>query len=381
MPAIERRLCSPQPGTTLTGPHRRGRTFEQERVSKMLTRKPAISPIRVLVVDDSSFMRSAITRHIQREARFQVIGAATNGREGVAKALELRPDVITMDVEMPEMNGIEALRQILAQTSIPVIMVSAQTEAGAKTTIQALQYGAMDFIPKKGGFENLHEKLFAVVGAARARLAPTVAVAAPRAPLAARKPRVGQLRPRIVVIGSSTGGPRALLQVLERLPAHFPAPIVVAQHMPPQFTSAMSKWLAEHCALKIVEASDEMALAPGGVYVGPGGMQFRVASGRTKISADQGESLYKPSVDVLADSVAAGYGGNVLAIMLTGMGNDGARGFLKLKEAGAHVIAQDQASSAVWGMPRAVAECGGADEILAVGDIGRRINALVGLSA
>ena len=347
----------------------------------MLTRKPATSVIGVLVIDDSSFMRGAITRHIQRDPRFHVVGAAVNGREAVAKAKELRPDVVTMDVEMPEMNGIEALRQILAQTSIPVIMLSAQTEAGATTTIQALQYGAMDFIPKKAGFEQLHEKLFAVVGAARARRSPILAVAAARAPAVTPKPRVGTLRPRIVVIGSSTGGPRALLQALERLPAQFPAPIVVAQHMPAQFTSAMAKWLADHCALKIVEAADDMPLAPGCVYVGPGGMQFRVVNGRARISADQGESLYKPSVDVLADSVASAYGGNALAIMLTGMGNDGARGFLKLKDAGAYVIAQDQASSAVWGMPRAVAESGAADEILAASEIGKRVNALFGLAA
>jgi two-component system chemotaxis response regulator CheB len=347
----------------------------------MLTRKPATSVVRVLVVDDSSFMRGAITRHIQRDARFHVVGAAVNGREAVAKARELRPDVITMDVEMPEMNGIEALRQILAQTSIPVIMLSAQTEAGAKTTIQALQYGAMDFIAKKAGFEQLHEKLAAVVGAARARLAPIMAVAAPRAPAVAVKSRVGPLRPRIVVIGSSTGGPRALMQVLERLPAQFPAPIVVAQHMPAQFTSAMAKWLADHCPLRIVEAADDMPLAAGGVYIGPGGMQFRIINGRVKISADHGESLYKPSVDVLAESVAGSYGGHALAIMLTGMGNDGARGFLKLKEAGAYVIAQDQASSAVWGMPRAVAESGAADEILAIGEIGKRVGALLGVAA
>ena len=343
----------------------------------MLTRKPATSVIRVLVVDDSSFMRGAITRHIQRDARFLVVGAAANGREAVAKTKELRPDVVTMDVEMPEMNGIEALRQILAQTSTPVVMLSAQTEAGAKTTIQALQYGAMDFIPKKAGFEQLHEKLAAVAGAARARLSP---IAAPRGQAVAAKPRLGPLRPRVVVIGSSTGGPSALRQVLERLPSPFPAPIVVAQHMPAQFTSAMAKWLADHCPLKIVEAADDMALAPGCVYIGPGGMQFRVVNGRVKISADQGESLYKPSVDVLALSVAISCGGNALAIMLTGIGNDGAKGFLKLKEAGAYVIAQDQASSAVWGMPRAVAEAGAADEILALGEIGKRVGVLLGLA-
>ena len=169
--------------------------------------------------------------------------------------------------------------------------------------------------------------------------------------------------------------------MLERLPARFPAPIVIAQHMPPQFTAAMAKWLSDVCAIKIVEAGDDMVLQPGVAYVGPGGMQFRVVNGRAKIAAAQGESLYKPSVDVLADSAASAYGGNVLAVMLTGMGNDGAKGFVKLKDGGAYVMAQDQATSSVWGMPRAVAESGCADEILPVGEIGKRINAIFGLAS
>ena len=346
----------------------------------MLKGQKAAATIRVLVVDDSSFMRSAIIRHIQRDGRFTVAGTAVNGREAVAKAAELKPDVITMDVEMPEMDGIEALRQIHATSQIPVIMVSSQTESGAKTTMQALNSGAMDFIPKAGGFEQLHEKLHAVVGATRARRAPMILrpqTVAPRRPAAMRP---GALKPKIVVIGSSTGGPRALHQVLERLPAHFSVPIVIAQHMPPHFTAAMAKWLSDVCAIKIVEAADDMRLAPGVAYVGPGGMQFRIVNGRAKIATAQGESLYKPSVDILADSAAACYGGQVLAIMLTGMGNDGAKAFARLKSGGAYVMTQDQATSSVWGMPRAVAESGCADEILAVGDIGQRVCALFGLA-
>jgi two-component system chemotaxis response regulator CheB len=347
----------------------------------MLKGQPANSSIRVLVVDDSSFMRNAITRHIQRDGRFCVIATAANGREAVAKAAEFKPDVITMDVEMPEMDGIEALRQIHAKSTIPIIMVSAQTDAGAKVTIKALQLGAVDFIPKAGGFEQLHEKLHAVVGAARARLAPSFAPPVAPPPRRALPMRVTPPKPHIVVIGSSTGGPRALHQVLERLPGRFPAPIVIAQHMPPQFTAAMAKWLSDVCAIKVVEAADDMVLTPGVAHVGPGGMQFRVANGQAKVAAAQGESLYKPSVDVLAASAAAAYGAHVLAIMLTGMGNDGAKGFLKLKEGGAYIMAQDQATSTVWGMPRAVAESGCADEILGVGEIGDRIKSLFGLPA
>jgi two-component system chemotaxis response regulator CheB len=344
----------------------------------MLKGQKALATIRVLVVDDSSFMRNAIVRHIQRDARFSVVGTAVNGREAIAKAAELKPDVITMDVEMPEMDGIEALRQIHAKSQVPIIMVSSQTEAGAKITMRALQFGAMDFIPKASGFEQLHEKLHAVVGAVRARLAPVIA--RPTAPRRAPPARMATLKPKIVVIGSSTGGPRALHQVLERLPARFPAPIVIAQHMPPQFTAAMAKWLSDVCKIKIVEAADDMALSPGIAYVGPGGMQFRIVNGRAKIAETQGESLYKPSVDVLADSAAACYRGQALAIMLTGMGNDGAKGFVKLKDGGSYVMAQDQATSSVWGMPRAVAESGCADEILPLGEIGPRINALFGLA-
>ena len=346
----------------------------------MLKGQKAAATIRVLVVDDSSFMRNAIIRHIQRDGRFAVIGTAVNGREAIAKAAELKPDVITMDVEMPEMDGIEALRQIHAMAQIPIIMVSSQTEAGAKTTMQALNSGAMDFIPKAGGFEQLHEKLHAVVCAMRARRAPAILRPRPFAPRRPTAPLLGPLKPKIVVIGSSTGGPRALHQVLERLPARFPAPIVIAQHMPPQFTAAMAKWLSDVCPIKIVEAADDVLLAPGVAYVGPGGMQFRIVNGRAKIAAAQGESLYKPSVDILADSAAACYGGQVLAIMLTGMGNDGAKAFARLKDKGAYVMAQDQATSSVWGMPRAVVENGGADEILGVGDIGPRMCALFGLA-
>ncbi len=297
-------------------------------VPSMLKGQKAAATIRVLVVDDFSFMRNAIIRHIQRDGRFTVVGTAVNGREAVARAAELKPDVITMDVEMPEMDGIAALRQIHAKAQIPIIMVSSQTEAGAKTTMQALNAGAMDFIPKAGGFEQLHEKLHAVVGAMRARTAPTVLRPRPFAPRRPTATLLTPLKPKIVVIGSSTGGPRALHQVLERLPARFPAPIVIAQHMPPHFTAAMAKWLSDVCPIKIVEAAEDMLLAPGVAYVGPGGMQFRVVNGRAKIATAQGESLYKPSVDILADSAAACYGGHVLAIMLTGMGN-GSGGLLR----------------------------------------------------
>ncbi len=345
----------------------------------MLKQNALQQQIGVLVVDDSNFMRNAIVRHIERDKRLKVLDTAANGRDAVAKALQFRPDVITMDVEMPEMNGIEALRQILAKTNIPVVMVSAQTEAGAKTTIQCLQLGAVDFIPKAQGFDNLHDKLFAVVNERRASKTKIVQPALKVAPQPAA--RSARLDARLVVIGSSTGGPRALHKLLSQLPKNFPAPIVVAQHMPTQFTAAMAKWLSETCAINVVEAANDMPLVAGTAYVGPGGMQFRLANGRAKISPPQGESLYKPSVDLLAESAASACGGHVLAIMLTGMGNDGARGFSRLKKDGGYILAQDQISSTVFGMPRAVIESGCADEILGIEEMGKRVNALFGLPA
>ncbi len=333
------------------------------------------NPIRVLVVDDSAFMRSALTRNIELDSRFKVIDTAIDGRQGVEKALRLRPDVITLDVEMPVMNGLEALREIVASSSIPVIMVSAVTEHGAKVTMEALAIGAVDFIPKSKGADLIHEKLLAAVNAALARqpFAPR-----PR-PVPPPRPEAFSLRadcPKIIVIGSSTGGPQALQAILGGLPADLPVPVVIAQHMPPQFTLALAKRLNASCPPKVVEATDGEPLMNGTVYIGPGGLHLRVTPTSVRVEPDKGESLYKPSVDVLAESALTAFGKHVLGVMLTGMGNDGMREFTRLHHAGAYTLVQDQASSVVYGMPRAVADAGGADEILPLAKIGERIRAI-----
>lgn len=342
--------------------------------------------IRVLVVDDSTFMRSALVRMVERDPRFVVAGIASNGQEGVEKAKELRPDVMTLDIEMPIMNGIEALKQIMATTKTPVIMVSTLTESGAKVTLEALEIGAVDFIPKAlndksnnifKGAETLHDKLWAAAhtnGAPAAAAAPAVA-AVPPPPASQRQERVDA---RIVLIGSSTGGPKALSEVLKTLPATLRAPIVVAQHMPAQFTSILANRLDETCPLKVVEATEGMLLTPGTVYIAPGGQHMRIEAGMVRISEDKGESPYKPSVDVLAESVRRGFGKAVLAVMLTGMGNDGTREFVQLKTAGGYVLAQDAPSCVVYGMPKAVAEAGGVHEVLPLSRIGERIRQLLG---
>lgn len=336
------------------------------------------NPIRVLVVDDSAFMRHALTRNIELDSRFKVIDTAVDGREAVEKTLRLKPDVVTLDVEMPVMNGLEALREIVARSSTPVIMVSSVTESGAKTTMEALEIGAVDFIPKAKGADLIHEKLLAAVNAnlARRPLAPRPqSSAAPARPPRPEAPAFHGT-PKIVVIGSSTGGPQALQDVIGRLPANLPVPVVIAQHMPPQFTLALAKRLDACCPPKVVEARHGDLLVNGTVYIGPGGMHVRVTPTGLRVEPDKGESLYKPSVDVLADSALAAFGKNVLGVMLTGMGNDGMKAFVELHRAGAYNLVQDQESCVVYGMPRAVADAGGADEVLPLEKIGLRIRAM-----
>lgn len=329
-------------------------------------------PIRVLVVDDSSFMRSALKRHIESDTQFTVIDTAQNGREGVEKALRLKPDVVTLDVEMPVMNGLEALRAIVANSSIPVLMVSAVTEAGATITIEALTIGAVDFIPKAKGAHQIHEKLLAAVTAGLSRrivaTRPVPSAAPPLPPLT-----LTCVPAKIVVIGSSTGGPQALQEVIRSLPANLPVPVVVAQHMPPQFTLALARRLDEICPLSVVEAEEGMPLKRGVVYIGPGGKHLRVTATTIKVEPDNGESLYKPSVDVLTESAIEAFGNQVLGVMLTGMGNDGMKEFTRLHQTGGYTLVQDQASCVVYGMPRAVSDAGAADEVLPLERIGPRI--------
>lgn len=363
----------------------------------------------MLVVDDSTFMRGALVRMIAKDPRFVVIDTAVNGKEGVEKAQALRPDVMTMDVEMPVMNGIEALEEIMKTVKTPVIMISTLTEAGAETTIKALELGAFDFVPKAfgdkeknifRGAEELYEKLLtaagrpvtmpsAVVnpvgGSVPTRPTVTHTIMAPVVKPAAVVVNPGQNGPlplrfgaRLVLVGSSTGGPKALQVLVEQLPANLPVPVVIAQHMPAQFTLALARRLDETCKIKVKEMVDGEPLMPGTVYISPGGMQARVSTAGIKVSEDQGESLYKPSVNVLGESVAAAFGRSVLAVMLTGMGNDGMTEFVNLKNLGAYIIAQDQASCVVYGMPKAVVEAGAANEVLPLEEIGRRIAALLG---
>jgi two-component system chemotaxis response regulator CheB len=346
--------------------------------------------IRVLVVDDSSFMRGALVRMIERDPRFKVVDVAVNGKEAIEKAQALKPDVVTMDVEMPVMNGLEALKGIMATVRTPVVMVSTLTESGAKITMEALEAGAVDFLPKAladkdrnifRGADDLHEKLLAAAGVSNGRpeKAKEAAMAVPPARVPVPAPNNVQRVPaRILLIGSSTGGPKALQVLIQGFPANMPVPVVIAQHMPPQFTQALARRLDETCAPHVVEAQMGETLQAGTIYVAQGGAHMRVTQQGISIDPDRGESPYRPSVDVLAESVHKVFGHNVLGVMLTGMGNDGTREFVNLKKAGAYVIAQDRDSSVVYGMPKAVLEAGGVDEVLSIERISARVRMLLG---
>ena len=350
---------------------------------------------RVLVVDDSAFMRSTLVRFLNSDERFDVVGTAANGEEAVQQAIELKPDVITLDIEMPVKNGIEALEEIMQKSPTCVVMVSSLTEEGATATIRALELGAIDFIPK--AMEDSARNIFSqskqlcdkVFAASQGNIQPKSPESAACTPVKDTLPEATQpSSPKVsvqagsqlrfkkaeaVLIGISTGGPKALQQIIDCFPRACRVPIVIVQHMPPNFTKAMADRLDQSCPLTVVEASDGQTLQANHIYIAPGGVQCRVKKQDSslvfKVSEDAGESLYKPSVEVMGESMHEAIGGNVLAIMMTGMGTDGVKVFEKLKADGAYVLAQNEATSVVYGMPRAVVEKGLANEVLALDDI------------
>jgi len=329
--------------------------------------------VRVLVVDDSSFFRSRISRALEEGGDIEVVGQAGNGREALELNRRLRPDLITMDVEMPVMDGITAVRRITAERRTPIIMFSALTREGARATLDALDAGAVDFLPKNPESANgqhaaqlLRDR---VLGIAAHRVAGNLPrAAAPRTAAAHAGPR-----PRLVLLGASTGGPVALQQVLMALPASFPVPVLVAVHMPAAFTPTFAERLDQLCALRVREARDGDPLQPGTALVAPGGHQTLVEgrAGRLRVAVrDDGSQLYKPSVDLVLGSAARILGRELLGVVLTGMGADGREGARLLKDAGGALWSQDHASCVVYGMPQAVEKAGLSDRVLPLAEIG-----------
>ncbi|AZD14592.1 chemotaxis response regulator protein-glutamate methylesterase [Pseudomonas chlororaphis] len=369
--------------------------------------------VKVLVVDDSGFFRRRVSEILSADINIQVVGTATNGKEAIDQALALKPDVITMDYEMPMMDGITAVRHIMQRCPTPVLMFSSLTHEGARVTLDALDAGAVDFLPKN--FEDISrnpekvkqllcEKVHSISrsnrrfssysapapqpaaapkpaptstssfgGTAPARPAPT--------PIPARTPAAGASSPapkrkayKLVAIGTSTGGPVALQRVLTQLPANFPAPIVLIQHMPAAFTKAFAERLDKLCRISVKEAEDGDILRPGLALLAPGGKQMMVdGRGAVKILPGDERLNYKPCVDITFGSAAKSYGDKVLAVVLTGMGADGREGARLLKQGGSAVWAQDEASCVIYGMPMAIVKAELADAVYGLDDIGKHL--------
>jgi len=344
-----------------------------------------IVAVKVLIVDDSAFFRRRLSEIINADPRLTVVGTAANGQEAVTLVSLHKPDVITMDLEMPVMDGIAAVRQIMRRRPTPVLMLSTWTTEGAKATLDALEAGAMDFLPKR--FEELsqdhHES--------RQKLCDRIHLLAQhgrnaqnaKQPIAVEKPARQRPSPQsieLVVIGTSTGGPVALQKVLTQLPADFPFPIILLQHMPATFTPSFAERLNMQCAISVKEAQQGEALKAGIAYLAPGGQQLLVKgrTGRLYLYIEQGsESLsYRPCIDVTLASLATLSPSKTLTIILTGMGADGCEGAKKMHQLGGAIWAQDQQSSTIYGMPMAIAKAGIADKILSLSEIGHQLAAL-----
>lgn len=374
--------------------------------------------VSVLVVDDSGFFRKRLTEILTASGQIKVVGVATNGREGVELAEKLRPDVITMDYEMPVMDGISAVREIMKRHPAPVLMFSSLTYEGARVTLDALEAGAVDFLPKN--FEEiardssqlqkiLIERVLDVAGsrpgAKPSAPPPTAPPPSPRSPAPVRRsvperPAIPDrsYRPSapepeaparrsirrgpakhysVVAIGTSTGGPVALQRVLMALPAGFPAPVVLVQHMPASFTPAFAERLNKLCQIEVRQAEDGDMLKPGVALLAPGGKQMMIENrggqGRVRILPGDDRLNYKPCVDVTFGSLARSFPGKTLGLILTGMGSDGKEGCRLMKQSGSDIWSQDEKTSVIYGMPMAVAKAGLSDEILALDDIGPRL--------
>jgi two-component system, chemotaxis family, protein-glutamate methylesterase/glutaminase len=347
--------------------------------------------IKVLVVDDSALVRKIISDVLQRDPEIEVIGTANNGKSAVLKNQTMNPDVITMDIEMPIMDGLEALREIIATKPKPVIMMSVLTQYGAEATFKALEYGAVDFIPKPSTslsltVDDIAELLITKVKSVRrSKIAPHRVEARSSAQAASGARTEPQAPPpvapgtsdKVVAIGTSTGGPSALLSVFQQFPEKMPSAVLVVQHMPEGFTRAFAERLDNNSNLKVKEAEDGDRILPGCGYIAPGHSHMRVetSAGDHVIRVFQSEKVngHKPSIDVLFNSVAEVYGKNTVGVIMTGMGRDGAEGLLKIRNKGAFTVAQNEETSVVYGMNRVAVLLGAAADVVPLVDIPKKI--------
>jgi two-component system, chemotaxis family, protein-glutamate methylesterase/glutaminase len=357
-----------------------------QSVPKIIPSGQAKKRIKVLIVDDSALVRRMLTEMLSSDASITVLGAAHDAYDAREKIKALNPDVLTLDVEMPRMDGVTFLRNLMRLRPMPVIMVSSLTDKGAEVTLDALSIGAVDYLPKPkidlaATLADYKEELIAKVkAAASARLrAPTTTTASASADaILGKRDPLRQLRTteRIIAIGASTGGTEAIKEVLIRLPPDTPG-IVITQHIPKLFSGAFARRMDACCQVSVCEAEDGQQILRGHAYVAPGDMHLLlVRDGAWYVCRlDEGPPVnrHKPSVDVLFRSVAQQAGRNAIGVILTGMGKDGALGLKEMRDAGARTVAQDEATSIVWGMPGEAVAVGGAADVLPLGDIWSRV--------
>lgn len=337
--------------------------------------------IKVMAVDDSAVIRRMLVEVLSQDPALEVVGTAANGRIALMKLPQLNPDVIVLDVEMPELNGLETLAEIRkVNRRLPIIMFSSLTERGAAATLDALSLGATDYITKPSGGAGLNHSLQQV----RDELIPKIKELAPRqassSPIALPKAvprRAFSAPPQVLVIGISTGGPDALAKVMPALPADLPVPILIVQHMPALFTKMLAERLSAKSTMKVREGVAGEVLRPGEAWVAPGGYHMVVekigGQMRLRTNLEPPENSCRPAVDVLFCSAVENYGAGVLAVVMTGMGCDGLRGCEAVRAAGGHVIVQDEKTSVVWSMPGSVAKAGLADKVLPIDQIAPEI--------
>jgi two-component system, chemotaxis family, protein-glutamate methylesterase/glutaminase len=351
---------------------------------KTSTKRLLYMPTRILVVDDSVVIRKVLCDVLSQDSELEVVGSASDGKIALAKMAQLHPDLVTLDVEMPVMNGLQTLVELRKlYPKLPVIMFSTLTERGAAATLDALSLGASDYATKPSNTGSPEQAIEAV----REQLIPKIKALAPGGTsklksLPPPQPRVPVKRPLnahidIVTIGTSTGGPNALAEVLPRIPKDFPVPIVVVQHMPPVFTRLLAERLSSRSEISIEEGSSGVVLTPGRCWIAPGNYHMTVKrvgmSRRLDLNQEAPENSCRPAVDVLFRSVASAYGPNTLALVMTGMGSDGVNGTRYIRDAGGEVIIQDEASAVVWGMPGLVYAAGQADSVYPLDQLGMEI--------
>ena len=348
---------------------------------------------RVLVVDDSAFMCKVLEAIFNADSQLQVVGRAKDGREAVSLAESLKPDVITMDLNMPHMDGLEATAAIMTNNPRPILIVSSESKEGAASTLKALELGAIDFVTKPSSaidldMQSVKEELLRKVRvAAKVRVVRTAsrlasAIQAPAknlAPAASKVPQPSRpagleapdMRFPVVVLGASTGGPATVMRLAPGFTRDFPAAVILVQHMPASFTSQYALQLAEFTSIRVKEAEANEALQPGTLYICPGGQHLRLnPAGRVELDSRSGRiDGYLPNIDVTMESVAAFFGAMSIGVVLTGMGSDGARGAKLIKNARGMVIAQDEATSVIFGMPAETIKAGVADQVLAIDEI------------